>query len=201
MSRRGIRVTKRTGQQRSRDEQQRGHRASVRMNAAEYEAIAARATAAGMTVPSYLVYAGMELDMRTSGYAADGARRSAPRFSTPQQRAFAAEILGLSRHVRQAGNNLNQLTRYAHTERRRPDELPAAVSEMRDAAARLVAFLDDLRALMGMNSARQRVRDGLAALAAEGDKPDTLDTATVDTEAATAAEQYEVDDLDDETRG
>lgn len=171
------------------------------MNAAEYEAIAARATAAGMTVPSYLVYAGMELDMRTSGYAVDGARRSAPRFSTPQQRAFAAEILGLSRHVRQAGNNLNQLTRYAHTERRRPDELPAAVSEMRDAAGRLVAFLDDLRALMGMNSARQRVRDGLAALAAEGDKPDTLDTATVDTEAATAAEQYEVDDLDDETRG
>lgn len=184
----------RTGHQRSRDQQQRGHRANVRMNAEEYEAITKRASAAGMTVPSYLVSAGMEIDVSSRGYGTDEfAVKSPPRLSGPTRRALAAEILGLSRSVRSTGSNLNQLTRYAHLDQRRPDELPETLAEVRTAAAALVDFLDDARSLMGIDGSNKRLRDGLAAFAAESDEPDE-DEEDEEVDAEAAAEQYGADD-------
>lgn len=144
----------RTGGQRKRDAERRPHRASVRMNDDEFEAIAAKAIAARMTVPSYLVSAGLDLDLDSwrAGTPGDApcSSRERPELPRAVREALAFEVIGMSRNLRNATANLNQLTRYAHIEHRRPDELPEALAELRAVARRVAEFVDDARVALNL---------------------------------------------------
>lgn len=101
--------------------------------------IEAAAAAAGLSVPSYLV-------------AAASPDQSRPGWSVAQREALVAEILGASRVLRRAGENLNRLTKIAHGQGQVPPEVPAASAAVREYAERfeqVVTALDPRRSGQG----------------------------------------------------
>lgn len=77
----------------------------VLVNEDEREQLAARAAATNLSLPSYLVLAGMQSP-------ASGA--SGPSMSLPQVRAWVAELYAIKRILRGSSTNLNQLARAAN---------------------------------------------------------------------------------------
>lgn len=99
--------------------------------------IHAAATAAGLSVPSYLVAVAMRQPGESSG------------LSVADRRSLAGEILGIARVLRRAAENLNRLTAIAQREDRLSDEVPATAEALRGYVARfdtLVSRLDPRRA-------------------------------------------------------
>ncbi|RBM18107.1 hypothetical protein DI005_20150 [Prauserella sp. PE36] len=97
--------------------------------------IRAAAKAAGMSVPSFLVASAMSA-------------QTTPGMSVAQREAMAAEILGASRLLRRAGDNLNRLTRIAQVTGEVPPEVPAATRALQTYLKRfddVVATLDPRR--------------------------------------------------------
>ncbi|TKG61538.1 hypothetical protein FCN18_33405 [Prauserella endophytica] len=97
--------------------------------------IEAAATAAGLSVPSFLVASAMTA-------------RAAPGMSVAQREGLAAEILGVSRLLRRTADNLNRLTRIAQSQDSLPHEVPAAAAAVRryvETFAGIVAELDPRR--------------------------------------------------------
>lgn len=87
----------------------RPHRCVVKLSDAEQAELAARAEAASLTVPRLLVET-------TLGEMVDVGRSSA-----------VLALLELDEQIRRVGNNVNQLTRYAHQEQGLPEETAAAL--------------------------------------------------------------------------
>ncbi|WP_082955835.1 plasmid mobilization relaxosome protein MobC [Nocardia sp. 852002-51244_SCH5132740] len=87
----------------------RPHRTVVKLSDAEQTELSARAAAAGVSVPRYLVDTAMGRD--------DG---------EPGRAAAVGAILDLDEQVRRIGNNINQLTRYAHQHREVSEEIVPA---------------------------------------------------------------------------
>lgn len=50
-----------------------------------------------------------------------------PAVAEAVREALATELFAMTRAMRRSSDNLNQLTRYAHIDRRRPDELPESM--------------------------------------------------------------------------
>jgi len=124
-----------SGTRRKRADGGRPHRINVKLSDDELVYIKAAATAAGLSVPSFLVASAM-------------GTRSAPGLSVAQREAIAAEILGVSRLSRRAGENLNRLTRIAQAQGSVPPEVPAAAEALRryvHSFAAIVARLDPRR--------------------------------------------------------
>ncbi|WP_051752891.1 plasmid mobilization protein [Streptosporangium amethystogenes] len=107
----------------------RPHKHSVRMSDAEQAIVDARAGQAGVSVPRFLVEAGL---------AGDAA-------SASQLRANAAELLAARRLVAAVGVNLNQLAKVANA----TGEVPAALEATMHATLRFLARLDAATALYG----------------------------------------------------
>lgn len=93
----------------------------VKTNAEEDAQLRARAVVAGVTVPRFLVEAGMNAHVETS---------------TERKQAIA-ELFALSRTLGTVANNVNQLARYANTEGRFPVEAESVVVEYRGLSARI----------------------------------------------------------------
>lgn len=93
----------------------------VKTNAEEDAQLRARAVVAGVTVPRFLVEAGMSAHIETS---------------TERKQAIA-ELFALSRTLGTVANNVNQLARYANTEGRFPAEAEGVVAEYRGLSARI----------------------------------------------------------------
>jgi hypothetical protein len=93
--------------------------------------IKAAATAAGLSVPSFLVASAM-----TS--------RAAPGMSVAQREGLAAEILGVTRLLRRAAENLNRLTRIAQAQGSVPREVPAAAEAMRRYVETFAGIVNEL---------------------------------------------------------
>lgn len=93
----------------------------VKTNAEEDAQLRARAVVAGVTVPRFLVEAGMNAHVETS---------------TERKQAIA-ELFALSRTLGTVANNVNQLARYANTEGRFPAEAEGVVAEYRGLSARI----------------------------------------------------------------
>ncbi|WP_063016387.1 MobC family plasmid mobilization relaxosome protein [Nocardia nova] len=107
----------------------RPHRTVVKLSDDEQSQLAAKAAAAGMSVPRLLVSAALN---REGG--------------EPGRAAAAAAVLDLDEQVRRIGNNLNQLVRYAHQQRELPEEVVPALR----AVVRVSLTLDELaRWVMG----------------------------------------------------
>lgn len=93
----------------------------VKTNAEEDAQLRARAVVAGVTVPRFLVEAGMNANVETS----------------TEQKQTIAELFALSRTLGTVANNVNQLARYANTEGRFPAEVEGVVAEYRGLSARI----------------------------------------------------------------
>lgn len=93
----------------------------VRTNAEEDAQLRARAVVAGVTVPRFLVEAGMNAHVETS---------------TERKQAIA-ELFALSRTLGTVANNVNQLAKYANTEGQFPAEAGTVVAEYRGLSARI----------------------------------------------------------------
>ncbi|KAA9104516.1 plasmid mobilization protein [Microbacterium rhizomatis] len=93
----------------------------VKTNAEEDAQLRARAVVAGVTVPRFLVEAGMNANVETS----------------TERKQTIAELFALSRTLGTVANNVNQLARYANTEGRFPAEAEGVVAEYRDLSARI----------------------------------------------------------------
>ncbi|MFS0795739.1 plasmid mobilization protein [Microbacterium sp. 1P10AE] len=93
----------------------------VKTNAEEDAQLRARAVVAGVTVPRFLVEAGMNANVETS----------------TEQKQTIAELFALARTLGTVANNVNQLARYANTEGRFPAEAEAVVAEYRGLSARI----------------------------------------------------------------
>ena len=93
----------------------------VKTNAEEDAQLRARAVVAGVTVPRFLVEAGMNANVKT----------------TTEQKQTIAELFALSRTLGTVANNVNQLARFANTEGQFPAEAEAVVSEYRELSAHI----------------------------------------------------------------
>lgn len=93
----------------------------VKTNAEEDAQLRARAVVAGVTVPRFLVEAGMNANVETS----------------TERKQVIAELFALSRTLGTVANNVNQLARYANTEGRFPAEAEGVVAEYRGLSARI----------------------------------------------------------------
>lgn len=93
----------------------------VKTNAAEDAQLRARAVVAGVTVPRFLVEAGMNAHVETS----------------TEQKLLIAELFTLSRTMGTVANNVNQLARFANTEGSFPAEAEGVVGEYRVLSARI----------------------------------------------------------------
>lgn len=93
----------------------------VKTNAEEDAQLRARAVVAGVTVPRFLVEAGLNAHVETS----------------TERKQTIAELFALSRTLGTVANNVNQLARYANTEGRFPDDAIAVVEEYRGLSARI----------------------------------------------------------------
>lgn len=93
----------------------------VKTNAEEDAQLRARAVVAGVTVPRFLVEAGLNAHVETS----------------TEHKQTIAELFALSRTLGTVANNVNQLARYANTEGRFPDEAAAVVEDYRGLSARI----------------------------------------------------------------
>lgn len=93
----------------------------VKTNAEEDAQLRARAVVAGVTVPRFLVEAGMNANVETS----------------TERKQTIAELFALSRTLGTVANNVNQLARYANTEGRFPAEAEGVVAEYRGLSARI----------------------------------------------------------------
>ncbi|MEU1986115.1 plasmid mobilization relaxosome protein MobC [Nocardia sp. NPDC019395] len=134
----------------------RPHRHIVKLSDAEHDALAARAEAAGMTVPRLLVETALDSAQTEAG------------------RAHAVlQLLDLENQIRRAGNNLNQLVRYAHQNRE--------IAEGTDMALRSV-----VRACLSLDEAARWVMGKAPAVTGVSVDPD-VDLA-VDEEWATAVD-------------
>ncbi|HOV99864.1 MAG TPA: plasmid mobilization relaxosome protein MobC [Rhodoglobus sp.] len=102
----------------------------VKTNADEDAQLRARAVVAGVTVPRFLVEAGLNAHVETS----------------TERKQTIAELFALSRTLGTVANNVNQLARYANTEGRFPEEAEAVVTEYRGLSARID---ETIRALAG----------------------------------------------------
>lgn len=102
----------------------------VKTNADEDAKLRARAVVAGVTVPRFLVEAGMNANVQTS----------------TDQKQLIAELFALSRTMGTVANNVNQLARYANTQGRFPAEAEGVVAEYRVLSARID---DTIRKLAG----------------------------------------------------
>ena len=96
---------------------------NVKLTEAEYQSVAARAIAAGLTVPSYLALSGL----RPEGVAAGDAK------------AALINARGARRVLAGVANNLNQLTAKLHGTGEVDPALPAVVA----AVERVMARVDD----------------------------------------------------------
>ena len=79
------------------------------------------AVVAGVTVPRFLVEAGLNAHVETS----------------TERKQTIAELFALSRTLGTVANNVNQLARYANTEGRFPEEAETVVAEYRGLSARI----------------------------------------------------------------
>jgi hypothetical protein len=93
--------------------------------------IKAAATAAGLSVPSFLVASAMS-------------SRAAPGMSVAQREGLAAEILGVTRVLRRAGENLNRLTRIGQGQGRVPPEVPATAEALRRYVETFAGIVNEL---------------------------------------------------------
>ena len=118
------------GRRRRRREGGRAHRVTVRLDDAEFTAIAARAAASRLTVASYLAAAG---NRDATGGTGGG-------WSVEQRHALVAELFTVQRVLRGVATNLNQLTALANTQR----EIPPAVTATAEAASRLMARVEQV---------------------------------------------------------
>ncbi|SFK99736.1 hypothetical protein SAMN05216275_1469 [Streptosporangium canum] len=115
-----------------RQQRQRGgrpHKHSIRMSDAEQAVIEARAGQAGVSVPRFLVEAGLAGDAATAS----------------QLRANAAELLAARRLVAAAGVTLNQLAEVASA----TGAVPASLEATMAATLRLLERLDAAAAVYG----------------------------------------------------
>ncbi|WP_280264650.1 MobC family plasmid mobilization relaxosome protein [Nocardia wallacei] len=127
----------------------RPHRTVVKLSDDEKARLTARAEAASLTVPRLLV----ETTLEGGG---DVGRAAAVR-----------AVLELDEQVRRAGNNLNQLTRYAHQEKELPEEIALAVRAVTRASLSLDAVA---RWVMGKAPAVPLAEEDLAV--PDDDGPD-----------------------------
>ena len=98
-------------------------RVNVKLTETEYQSVAARAIAAGLTVPSYLALTGL----RPEGVAAGDAK------------AALINARGARRVLSGVANNLNQLTAKLHSTGEFDEALPVVVG----AVDRVMARVDD----------------------------------------------------------
>lgn len=141
----------------------RPHRHSVKLSDAEQATLTARAEEAGMTVPRLLV------ETTLDGESAEAGRAAA-----------VLAVLELDEQVRRIGNNLNQLTRYAHEER----ELPEGLEHALRSVARACLSLDaTARWVMGMAPAVD---------------PEVVDVSGIDVGELDGGNEWAEVDLDDE---
>ena len=130
------------GRRRRRREGGRTHRVTVRLDDAEFAAIAARAAASRLTVASYLADAGSRDAPRAGGGAG---------WTVEQRRALVTELMGAQRLLRGVATNLNQLTALAHTQR----QVPPAVGPAAEAALRLMTRVEQVVAALDPNGAKR----------------------------------------------
>ena len=124
------------GRRRQRDsDNPRDKQVLVRLNKAEYVAIAARAAAVGMRLPAYLAERGQE-DLAPV--------QRGTSVSPAQLRALVAELYALKRILRGATTNLNQLTRVANATGEVPAEVRFHIERIARTMPRLEEFLDGL---------------------------------------------------------
>lgn len=116
------------GRRRRRREGGRAHRVTVRLDDAEFTAIAARAAAARLTVASYLAAAGNR----------DG--KDGRGWSVGQRDVLVTELLTLQRVLRGVATNLNQLTALANTQQ----VIPSAVGATAEAVGRLMTRVEQV---------------------------------------------------------
>ena len=115
------------------------HRVTVRLDDAEFAAVAARAAASRLTVASFLADAGSR-DAPDTGNGAG--------WTVEQRRALVTELMGAQRVLRGVATNLNQLTALANTQRQfSPEVGPAAEAALRlmDRVAQVVVALEPQR--------------------------------------------------------
>lgn len=124
------------GRRRPRKAGGRSRAVYVRLTDQESEIISARARAAGVSVPWFLVDAALD-----------------PRQSVAERRALIEELLSTRRLVGRVSNNLNQLTRVANATGEVPQEANAAL----EAVARVLTNLNETAAAI-RNSGSQRLR-------------------------------------------
>jgi hypothetical protein len=130
------------GRRRRRREGGRAHRVTVRLDDAEFTAIAARAAASRLTVASYLAAAGN----RDAAGGTGGVG-----WSVEQRHALVAELFTVQRVLRGVATNLNQLTALANTQR----VIPPAVGPVADAALRLMDRVERVVATLDPNGAKR----------------------------------------------
>lgn len=109
----------------------RPHRVTVRFSDEEYQQAAAGAAAANLTLSGYVAASAI--------YPSDGRR-----FNLAQRRAIANMLFTMRRMLSGACNNLNQLTRIAHSRKRVPKGVPALVDELSALLPRLEELMVQL---------------------------------------------------------
>lgn len=93
--------------------------------------------------------AGSDLDMARRGRDSRRNGRPAPRMSSVVPVVAGSRTPEPTQNVRKACSNLNQLTRYADTERHRPDKLPETLRELRALADQVSEVSEEIRLLAG----------------------------------------------------
>lgn len=137
----------------------------VRVSDDEHVRLSARAAAAGLSLPAWLVAAGMA-DRGGAGRdgGAGGRSLAGGSMSALERRAWAAEFVAVRRLARGVATNVNQLAAGYNATGQVGTELHAVL----DAARRVMDRMDDLG----------------ARLAGEGDGDDALDESTATTDQA-----------------
>ncbi|SOD72908.1 mobilisation protein MobC [Jatrophihabitans sp. GAS493] len=105
----------------------------VKFTEAEYQGVAVRAVAAGLTVPGYLALAGL----RPEGVEASDIK------------AALINMRGVRRVLAGAANNLNQLTHKAHGTGEFDAALPVLMDALERITARVDGVVEDIAGLMG----------------------------------------------------
>ena len=120
----------------------RHNRVQVRLSDEEKVQLTARAAAVGLSLPAWLVAAGMA--DRGSRASSEGGGRSlaAGSMSALERRAWAAEFVAVRRLARGVATNVNQLAAGYNTDGQVGTELHAVL----DAARRVMDRMDDLGA-------------------------------------------------------
>lgn len=111
------------------------HEVGLAVPAQAYQQLAARAEQAGLSPGAYLVMAATnDADAGLSG----------PEWTIQQRRSLAAELFSTHRGLRRAEDNLNRLTRVAHSRGRVPKGVPQVVEEIVAMLTRLEAIVTRL---------------------------------------------------------